>query len=159
MLPLFAAIIASLAAPAMGQGKPTAKHSNDPFIIKIAADDGHTAHARAQQAVRDNRLKDALALLTKLHLDFPKNSAYWFDYIAVSSWSGEHAQALREGEVLLQRADTPIYVLEALGFSARETKRLPLALAAYDAVLAREPARVEARVGRARVLLEGGDAP
>jgi biofilm PGA synthesis protein PgaA len=157
MLPLFAAMIASLAAPAMVHGKPTAKRSTDPFIIKIAADDGHTIHAKAQQAVRDDRLKDALALLTKLRLDYPNNSAYLFDYVAVSSWSGEHAQALREGEVLLQRADTPIYALEALGFSARETKRLPLALAAYDAVLAREPARIESRVGRARVLLEDGD--
>ena len=141
----------------MAQDNLAATHSAEPSITKLDSDGGRTSHARAQQAVRDNRLKDALVLLTRLRLDYPENTAYLFDYIAVSSWSGEHSQALREGEVLLQRADTPLYVLEGLAVSARETKRLPLALAAYDAVLAREPARTEARLGRARVLLEGGD--
>ena len=153
---LFAAAIAP-AAPGMAQVNLAATHSAEPSITKLDSDGGRTSHARAQQAVRDNRLKDALVLLTRLRLDYPENTAYLFDYIAVSSWSGEHSQALREGEVLLQRADTPLYVLEGLAVSARETKRLPLALAAYDAVLAREPARTEARLGRARVLLEGGD--
>src|SRR4051794_23092946 len=88
-------------------------------------------HAQALQAVKENRLEEALELLSRLNAREPRNARYLFDRVAVLSWAGRHAEARELGARLVVRRDTPAYVLEALAVSARETGDYPGALAVY----------------------------
>lgn len=114
-------------------------------------------HEQALQAIKENDLDHALELLYRLRQSAPAERAYLHDLVAVSSWAGRHADALREGETLFVRRDVPEYVLEALALSAREMARYDLALRLYARVHERSPRRLEPRIGRARTLLEADD--
>lgn len=116
------------------------------------------SHAQALRAARENRMDDALRILEGLRDSHPENNLYLFDYVTVNSWAGRHAEAVRAGTPLLGQAGTPPYALEAVAVSARELQQYRLALEIYDQMLALNPAHEDARLGRARTLLESGDS-
>jgi predicted Zn-dependent protease len=106
---------------------------------------GALQHAAALVAVRENRLSEALPLLDALRARCPATPAFLFDHIAVSSWSGHYAAAWTEGQDIAAQPKTPAYVVESVAVAARESGHYDAALTIYDALLAREPDRVQAQ--------------
>lgn len=80
---------------------------------------------------------------------------YLFDYVTALTWAGRDDEALAWMEQLAARADTPVYVLEALARAARNRKYFSLAETLYRQVLAKMPARWESQVGLVYALADG----
>ena len=113
-------------------------------------------YSAVQAAVREGRLGDALRLLSEFRRAHPENRRYLYDFVAISSWNNEDATALLLGEPLLGHPDTPLYVIEAVARSARDSGQLALALKAYELAIGRAPDRSETKIGRANVLIDLG---
>lgn len=108
---------------------------------------------RAVGLARNGKLSEGLARLRTLHEIAPSDQRVRDDYLVVSNWAGDDAQAARLGAEV-DRETAPTYVLEALGRSLRNERRYAEAADVYRAVVTRTPERWEARLGLAYALAE-----
>ncbi|MFZ4285938.1 poly-beta-1,6 N-acetyl-D-glucosamine export porin PgaA [Variovorax sp. HJSM1_2] len=119
----------------------------------------YAASANQSQAVaiaRAGGFDAALPELERFVQQNPQNLRYRYDWVTVLSWAGRHDQAILESQSIKQGKDVPTYVLMAIGKSSlsattKDTKR---ALATYGAIVKREPANADARLGLALAQLE-----
>ncbi len=119
-----------------------------------------TPEQEYQQALRTARAGEhaqALETLGALVQRYPDNRRYLYDYIAVLGWAERDRDAL-DRAANLDLKDTPSYVLEALGRSARNEREYPLAIRIYRTAVDREPGDSAARIGLALSLADNGDS-
>ena len=87
---------------------------------------GEDEYRQALELNNKGRGKEALPLLSSLKIRYPAVLRYRFDYAAVASASGEHAQALAAVDESLE-AQAPRYVLDALlrsSFVLKDVRRV-----------------------------------
>lgn len=109
----------------------------------------------AVRLARSGGSAEAAVLLEEMSAGAPGDVSCRGDLVAVLSWAGRHADALRIGADLPPDRLDPI-VLEAMGRSARERGRPEEAVRHYGVVVAERADRVESRIGLALSLLEAG---
>ena len=109
---------------------------------------------RAVAAARAGDFASGLAALGALRDKYPGDESIVYDLIAVHSWAEDDQAVVDLGETLSSNG-APRYVQLAVAKSARNILRFDIAAIWYDAVLARDPADVDALSGR---LLTAGDA-
>lgn len=110
-------------------------------------------HAEAVAKARANDYAAALPQLEELTKRYPDQLAYRYDYIAVSSWSGDDARALAAADGL-DVSKAPIYVIEAAAKSARNRRELNLAAGWYEHIVRRDPKHFDGALGWAQVLVD-----
>ena len=111
-----------------------------------------TAYQQAITHARAARFDAALPMLERLVQHNPDNLLYRYDWIAVLSWSGRHANALAASQALGFTAQVPEYVVSAIGKSALNGGLPQRAEAAYRSLLARHPQDTDAAQGLAMSL-------
>ncbi|HEB94570.1 MAG TPA: poly-beta-1,6 N-acetyl-D-glucosamine export porin PgaA [Gammaproteobacteria bacterium] len=121
-------------------------------VVKALSNPGaehRAAVAQARQGDYEVALKRLAALLTA----YPENPVFRDDYISVLAWAGRDEEVLAQSSQV-DFAQAPVYVLKAIGKSARNRQRPELAITAYDAVLQRDANDRQARLGLAMSLAE-----
>lgn len=106
-------------------------------------------------AARRGETARALPRLERWAASFPEQPRYAREALVVAGWAGQHAQVVAQWPAL-DRADTPSYVLRAIGFSARSSGQTNVAQAAYGRALQRDTTDWEAHAGLALTLLAEG---
>lgn len=109
----------------------------------------------AIEQARSGDAAGAAEVLARLHAAHPEHVRLLQDYIAVLSWADRHDEAVALGRKQPLGSD-PVYLLEALARSARLSGDLEFSLAACDALLARSPNHVGARLGKILVFIRQG---
>lgn len=120
-----------------------------------AADSPKLRYEKALQLAGDGKHDAALPMLQQLAEEFPKEPFYLYDYMTVLSWAGRDQEVLS----LQSRVDlaaAPLYLLETLGRSARNTRDFPLAIRFYEMATEKAPERVESGLGLARAYSDHG---
>lgn len=143
----------ALAHAAIAVGAATA----GPALVPDSGATDETAYARALERARGGAFAEAAGLLEALVAHHPGNTRYLHDLIVVLGWAGRDADALAQLP-RLDRASAPSYVLEALGKSARNTRRFDLAVELYEDAVRRDPRRIEALVGLGLARSDAGHA-
>ncbi|MDE1902031.1 MAG: poly-beta-1,6 N-acetyl-D-glucosamine export porin PgaA [Alphaproteobacteria bacterium] len=113
-----------------------AKHPEKPPALVKAY-----INAKRTQAIdlaRHGHYNQALALLRQLRAEYPHDANEEMDYIAVLSWAGRDAQAVREYHKVAHGA-VPDYVLEAVGHSYRTLGESEKAMLVYRRGLKQSP--------------------
>ncbi len=131
-----------------GVGLPTA-----PPVIAAPVVNPAAEHRAAVDQARQGEFATALRRLAALLEAYPENKAFRHDYISVLAWAGRDDEVLQQSS-RLDFARTPVYVLEAIGKSARNRQRPALAVKAYEAALQRDPRNRQAGLGLAMSLAE-----
>lgn len=106
----------------------------------LAADPSATLRYRmAIEDARNNKLDAAKETLQTLLAAEPSNRAYRLDLIAVNSWKGDAAEAVRLAKELDPiDAQIPVYVLKAWAAAERNVRNLDRAEEIYRLVLKRD---------------------
>ncbi|MEZ5560109.1 MAG: poly-beta-1,6 N-acetyl-D-glucosamine export porin PgaA [Pseudomonadales bacterium] len=104
---------------------------------------------------RQGQSADALVGLDALLERYPEDRQLRIDAAVVAAWAGADAHTL---DLLqpLERAGLPEYALRQLSRSARNLGRWELALAGYEALIARDPTELDAHLGYLLSLADAG---
>ncbi|MDR2878063.1 MAG: poly-beta-1,6 N-acetyl-D-glucosamine export porin PgaA [Chromatiales bacterium] len=121
---------------------PAARHQSD--------------YDHALQLAREGHYKQALTTLKALSANNPEHIVYRYDLATVLSWAGRDREAL-DVAADFDMAQTPAYVLRALGGSARNVQDFALAEHYYRATLKRDASDRIAGAGLALTLTDRGD--
>ena len=116
----------------------------------------HTFDEWYKQAIidgKEKRFNESLSVLGALHLAEPQNVRVLADYITVLSWANFPQFALKFGEKL-DPTTAPIYVLNTLARTARDTAQYPLAIRYYEALISRQPNEIDPKVGKIMTLVD-----
>ena len=138
-------LLSATGAPALG-----AESGGDQREIEGTA-------AEAVVLARSGRHEDALRLLAKLRAAAPDDIRLIHDETTVLGWAERDEAVLRNAR-LLDGVETPAYVAITIAKSARNLGRYGDAAAWYRRALELAPAEIDARVGLAMTLADGGDA-
>ncbi len=119
------------------------ENANAPEDVKQSLERARQSKVTAQQEnavelARSGKYKEALAILKPLVQQNPTIVSVRQDYIAVLSWSGQDAAAVRAYESF-GRGEMPDFALSALAHSYRNIKKFPAALALYKKGHAADP--------------------
>lgn len=125
------------------------------FGIAPAAAQPADPHAAAVALARGGEHAAALAALQRLAAERPDDRRIVFDQVVVLGWAGRDAEALARAAGV-DLAHAPVYVLEAIGRSARTLGQFGIAQAAYRRSLDAHPDRIESRIGLALTLAGQG---
>lgn len=113
-------------------------------------------YRQALQLARNGRHDQALERLAALVQRHPDDKRYLYDYIVVLGWAERDRDALTAAAGL-ELAQTPAYVLEALGRSARNEREFARAIEIYRAALGQALGDKAARIGLALSQSDNGD--
>jgi biofilm PGA synthesis protein PgaA len=122
----------------------------------LAASPADQDYRQALQLAREGQHEEALNTLSALVQRYPDNRQYRYDYIVVLGWA-EHDRAALDAAAGLDLAQSPAYVLRAIGRSARNQREFQRAIEAYRAALEKEPVDKASRIGLAYSLADNGD--
>ncbi len=120
------------------------------------ASQSHSYDEWYRQAIidgKEKRFTESLSILSALHLADPKNIRVLADYITVLTWAQLPQSALKFGEKL-DVSSAPIYVLNNLARTARDTAQYALALHYYDALIMRQPSELDPKLGKILTLID-----
>lgn len=106
-----------------------------------------SAYQQAITNARAGRFDAALPMLERLVQQNPNNPTYRYDWIAVLSWFGRHADALSASQAMAFTAQVPDYVVSAIGKSALNGGQPQRAESAYRNLLDRHPQDADAARG------------
>ncbi|SJM91392.1 poly-beta-1,6 N-acetyl-D-glucosamine export porin PgaA [Crenothrix polyspora] len=112
--------------------------------------------AQYQQAIQIARTGDtaqALKLLEHILQNNPGIQRYRYDYIQILSWENRDSEVLKQ-EAVININTAPIFVLEAVAKSARNTKDFHHAEVLYRRAMAADPARLDPQLGLAWVMID-----
>ncbi|MDR3448502.1 MAG: poly-beta-1,6 N-acetyl-D-glucosamine export porin PgaA [Alphaproteobacteria bacterium] len=126
-----------------------AKHPEKPAELVKAY--SYVERHRAIDMARAGHYKEALALLRELRAKYPSDVSEQMDYIAVSSWAGHDADAVKEYKKIAKKP-MPDYVLEAVGHSYRALHQSEKALVVYRRGLKQSPRNEVFAAGEIRCL-------
>lgn len=122
------------------------------LVIASPTDD---LYLQALQLTKQGQYAKAIDLFERLVSQSPDNLNYRYDYILTLGWSDKNKQALQVSRKL-DPSQTPSYVLEIIGKSARNEQDYELAEKMYRLALRKQPDRLQSQLGLAYVLLESG---
>lgn len=122
----------------------------------LAASPVDQDYRQALQLAREGQHEQALDILAALVQQRPDIRQYRYDYIVVLGWA-EHDRAALDAAAGLDLAQSPAYVLRAVGRSARNQREFPRAIETYRAALEKEPSDKVSRLGLAYSLADNGD--
>jgi biofilm PGA synthesis protein PgaA len=114
--------------------------------------------ARATALARSGRYDEALALLAALRAAAPSDAALLHDQTIVLAWA-ERDDAVLANASALDASHAPVYVLTAVGKSARNLRRFDEAVRWYALALERQPGAVDAALGLALTQADRRDGP
>jgi len=126
-----------------------AKHPEKPEALVKAY--SYVQRRAAIDLARSGHYEQALALLRQLRKEYPSDITEEMDYIAVSSWAGHDAEAVKEYKKYI-RQPMPDYVLEAVGGSYRKLHEPEKALVVYRRGLKQSPRNEILAAGEIRCL-------
>jgi biofilm PGA synthesis protein PgaA len=125
------------------------KHpENPPELVKAYS---YVQRRAAIDLARSGHYDQALKMLRELRAKYPSDITEVMDYIAVSSWAGHDAVAIKEYEKIAKQP-MPDYVLEAVAHSYRNTHQSEKALAVYRRGLKQSPGNEIFAAGEIRCL-------
>jgi biofilm PGA synthesis protein PgaA len=107
-------------------------------------------HVNAVALARAGKYKEAIPALAALRKQYPDDFGIAADNVAVLSWAGRDADAVKEYRALVStnaQGDVPDYVLDAAAHSYRNLHQPKQALALYEAALKKDPNNVTYAVG------------
>ena len=123
--------------------------------LSVTATPADEQYRQALQLTKQGQHVKAIALFEQLVSQHPDHLNYRYDYILTLGWSGKDKEVLQISRKL-DPNQTPPYVLEAIGKSARNTEDYVLAQKMYRRALRKQPNRLQSQLGLAYVLLESG---
>ncbi|GHC74495.1 poly-beta-1,6 N-acetyl-D-glucosamine export porin PgaA [Pseudorhodoferax aquiterrae] len=113
-------------------------------------------YGQAISQARAGQYDSALATLQDLLAQNPRRLDVRHDLIAVQSWAERHEEALASSRTLRLGANTPDYVLAAIGKSALSRNEGARAAQAYGLLAQRRPRSADAALGAGLALLADG---
>jgi len=113
-----------------------------PLLLAIKT----TLRANAVQMARAAHYTEALVAFASLHQKYPDDTDITGDYVAVLSWAGKDADAVKLFATLPQD-NQPDYILDAAAHSYRNLHQPKKALDLYQAALDKSPDNVTYAVG------------
>ena len=123
--------------------------------LLVTASPADDLYHQALQLTKQGQYAKAIVLYERLVSQSPDNLNYRYDYILTLGWSDKNKQALQVSSKL-DPDQTPSYVLEIIGKSARNEQDYELAEKMYRLALRKQPDRLQSQLGLAYVLLETG---
>ncbi len=115
------------------------------------------ARRAAVALARKGNYKEAQAALKRLHEAHQEDPAVLYDYITVTCWAGQYADAAALSSGLTPER-VPEYVVQAVASALRKSGNLSEAQHWYDAGAARFPGNADIALGRALTLGDRGRA-
>ena len=104
------------------------------------------AYEEALLAARNGQAAEWVPAFQNWAQQFPEQRGYLYDALQVQAWAGQHDKVVAQWSAL-DRADTPSWVLRAIGFSARSVQQTDLAMQVYGRAVQRDPHDWEAQAG------------
>ena len=139
------------------------KHSFNKAVLLIimcyvtsmasASNTDDSRYKRAITQAQNGHYTQALTSLKHLGDKHPKPNRYFYDYISILGWAGEHKKITKHSnDILLQRA--PRYVLNTLAIAYRQQLNYIAAEKTYRVIGKRFPTFLDGKIGLGLVLID-----
>ncbi|MEZ0174603.1 MAG: poly-beta-1,6 N-acetyl-D-glucosamine export porin PgaA [Candidatus Reddybacter sp.] len=110
-------------------------------------------HQHALTQAQRGDYPQALHSLKLLATQYPRPNRYFYDYISILSWAGQHQKIVAlSADLPLQQA--PSYVLRAVAIAYRHQRDYPKAEQVYRVADSRFPDLLDAKIGLGLVLID-----
>ncbi len=120
------------------------------------AHDEERIYRDALDAARSGRTQQALEQLQILRTEHPRTLRYLYDYVQILSWTDQYEKVIELSRSIDLDA-APIYVIESVASSARNSGDFKQSETLYRSVLERFPDRFESKLGLGLTLKQSGD--
>lgn len=120
-----------------------------------AIESPEASHQAAVTKARAGQFDEAIETLARLRRAQPSNRSLLLDHTLVLAWAGRDREVLENSD-LIDRASDPVAILNVVAKAFRNTQQFGEASDWYRAALAREPEQLDARLGLAMTLADGG---
>ncbi|PCI18633.1 MAG: poly-beta-1,6 N-acetyl-D-glucosamine export porin PgaA, partial [Piscirickettsiaceae bacterium] len=110
-------------------------------------------HQQALSSAKAGDYTRAILLIKPLAEKHPKPSRFFYDYLSILGWSGQHQQVITQSKII-SLSTAPQYVLKTVAIAQRDQQLFFHAKRTYQLMIKRFPKSLDSKIGLSLILID-----